>query len=152
MTPKTKTIAIIGAGPVGSYTAYLLAKQGFSVSLFDSKKLSGIGSPIQCTGLLTSELSQFMPIHKNFLINTFSHIQIFSPHQHNIILNKTEYLVDRKKFDQFVFDLAIKKGVKFYPQHELIEIKQVEVGKHELVFRCHNKNQTYSPDIIVGAD
>jgi len=143
-------IAIIGAGPVGSYAAYLLSKKGFQVALFDSKKASQIGSPIQCTGLLTSELKRFLPLNKDFLINTFSKIQVISPNQQKITLNKTEYLVDRKKFDQYVLNLAIKQGTTFYPEHKLIEIKSD--NKHILTFRYKKQTKTFSPDIIIGAD
>ncbi|MEM4264021.1 MAG: NAD(P)-binding protein, partial [Candidatus Woesearchaeota archaeon] len=42
-------ISIIGAGPVGSFAAYLLAKAGFEVSIFEEHEK--IGLPVQCTGL-----------------------------------------------------------------------------------------------------
>lgn len=144
-------IAIIGAGPVGSYAAYQLSKEGFKVNLFDTKKASQIGSPIQCTGLLTSELTKFLPLNKDFLINTFSNIQVFSPNKHQITLNKTEYLVDRKKFDQYIFNLAIKEGAKFYPQHKLIEIKQNN-EKHTTTFQHKKRTKSFTPDIVIGAD
>lgn len=147
-----KHIAIVGAGPVGSYAAYLLSKKGFKVRLFDKKKSSQIGSPIQCTGLLTSELKKFLPLDKNFIINTFSRIQISSPDQQQITLNKTEYLVDRQKFDQYILNLALKKGTTFYPEHSLVEIKPDGQNKHTLIFQ-HKKNlKSFFPDVIIGAD
>ncbi len=145
------SIAIIGAGPVGSYAAYQLSKEGFEVNLFDTKKASQIGSPVQCTGLLTSGIKRFIPLNKEFLINTFSHIQVFSPNKHQITLNKTEYLVDRKKFDQYIFNLAIKQGVVFHPQHKLTEIKDSK-GKYELTFKNKKQTKKFSPDVIIGAD
>jgi geranylgeranyl reductase family protein len=147
----TMDIAIIGAGPVGSYTAYLLSKKGFHVNLFDRKISSRVGHPIQCTGLLTSEIKKFLPLSKEFLINTFSHIQIFSP-QYQITLNKNEYLVDRNKFDQFILNLAIKRGTTFFPQHKLIKINRNTKGKHNLVFQYKDKLKMFSPDIIIGTD
>lgn len=148
-----KNIAIIGAGPVGSYAAYLLSKKGFPVSLFDKKKSSQIGSPVQCTGLLTPEIKRFLPLSKKFLVNTFSHIQVVcSSNQHQLSLNKTEYLVDRKKFDQFILKSALKQGVVFHPCHKLIEIKKNMEGKHNLIFQHKNKLKIFSPDLIIGAD
>ena len=159
-----KNIAIIGAGPVGSYAAYLLSKEGFHVDLFDAKKSSQIGSPIQCTGLLTSEIRKFLPLNKDFIINTFSHIQVVSPNQQKIIINKTEYLVDRKKFDQYIFNLALKQGTTFHSEHNLIGIKEntlifkltreersSSVSQKSLI-SVKNKTKTFSPDIIIGAD
>jgi geranylgeranyl reductase family protein len=145
------SIAIIGAGPVGSYAAYQLSKEGFEVNLFDTKKASQIGSPIQCTGLLTSEIKKFIPLKKDFLINTFSNIRVFSPDQQAITINKTEYLVDRTKFDQYILNLALKQGVVFHHQHKLTEIKEGK-GKRELTFKHKKQTRKFSPDIIIGAD
>ena len=50
-------IVIIGAGPFGCYAAYLLTKEGHEVSVYDRK--SQIGTPIQCTGILTKEFDKF---------------------------------------------------------------------------------------------
>ena len=55
-------ISIIGAGPAGLYTAYLLAKQGREVNVFEQDK--EIGLPIQCTGIITSHLKRFTEIKK----------------------------------------------------------------------------------------
>ena len=38
-------ITIIGGGPAGSYTGYLLAKKGFDVSIYEEH--AEIGNPIQ---------------------------------------------------------------------------------------------------------
>ena len=44
-------ITIVGAGPAGSYLAYLLAKQGEKVIVLEEH--SAVGSPVQCTGIVT---------------------------------------------------------------------------------------------------
>lgn len=154
--PPPMNIALIGAGPVGSYAAYLLSKKGFKVHLFDQKKPEQIGRPIQCTGLLTSELTKFLPLDSSFLTNiltnTFSQIEVSSPHHQKITLNKTEYLVDRPKFDQHFLALALKQGTIFYPQHKLTGIKKNQKQKYNLIFQTKNKLKIISPDIIIGAD
>ena len=141
-------IAIVGAGPIGSYAAYQLSKQGFNVHLFDQKPKKELGKPIQCTGLLTSEIKKFIPLNKNFLINTFSHVEVFSPTGKKIKINKTEYLVDRIKFDQHLLNLAIDQGTTFYPKHKLISI----TSNYQLIFKHKKKENVISPDIIIGAD
>ena len=67
-------IIIIGAGPIGCYAGYLLAKEGYEVDIYENH--SHIGSPIQCTGLLTSDFDQFNLPMDSFLVNTFSAILI----------------------------------------------------------------------------
>lgn len=145
-------IAVIGAGPAGSYVAYLLAKEGFKTELFEQKKAGQVGLPVQCTGLLTPEIEKFLPLSKDFLVNTFSRIQVFSPNQSPLSLNKTEYLVERRKFDQHILDLALQAGVSFHPEHQLVQIDKKPGQKTELVFRHQNQRKTFFPDIVIGAD
>ncbi|MBW3013904.1 NAD(P)-binding protein, partial [Candidatus Woesearchaeota archaeon] len=61
-----KTVAIIGGGPVGCHTGKLLAKAGFDVHIFEEHK--EIGKPVQCTGIISKNLKQIIPVDK-FLIN-----------------------------------------------------------------------------------
>lgn len=145
-------ITIFGAGPVGSYAAYLLSKAGFKVVLFDQKKVSQIGLPVQCTGLLTEEIKQFLPLDSSFLINSFSGIEVFSPAGRKICLNKTEFLVDRKKFDQHLLTLAVNAGANFYPQHRLIKVEKNSQGKVNLIVQNKNKLKVISPQVLIGAD
>ena len=91
-------IVIIGAGPIGSYAGYLLAKSGHDVNIYERKK--EIGSPIQCTGLLTADFDQFGLDKSYFLENSITKIEVNSINN-QLIINNKEYLVCRKKFDNF---------------------------------------------------
>src|SRR3989338_3503501 len=110
-------IAIIGAGPVGCYAGYLLAKKGHQVSIYENH--AQIGLPIQCTGLLTSDFDQFKLPMDSFLVNTFSKVEVYSP-KHKLEVNQKEYLVCRNKFDNFFGDLAKKEGAKVLLNHSFL--------------------------------
>ncbi len=140
-------IAIIGAGPIGSYAGYLLAKTGHIVSIYEKK--STIGLPIQCTGLLTADFEQFNLPLESFLVNTFSKLEINSPKGHKQELKQKEYLVCRKKFDQYLTHLAESAGAKIYLNHALVRkegqqlvIKDSKKGKEVII----------QPEIIIAAD
>src|SRR3989338_10215116 len=96
-------IAVIGAGPVGSYAAYLLAKSGHEVSVYEKK--NRIGTPIQCTGLLTADFDHFNLPLEPFLVNTFEKIEVNSLHK-KLIIKQKEYLVCRIRFDNYLAELA----------------------------------------------
>lgn len=147
-----KNIAVVGAGPVGSYTAYLLSQKGFKVHLFDRKKQSEIGLPYQCTGLLTYDIDKYFPLKKDFLINTFSQIELISPNQRKLLLNKKEYLINRVKFDRYLFGLALKQGTAFYPEHQLLKLVKNKRGKANLIFKTKAGLKIFTPDLIIGAD
>lgn len=140
-------IAIIGAGPVGSYAGYLLAKSGHSVAIYEKK--STIGWPIQCTGLLTADFEQFNLPLEPFLVNTFSKLEINSPQGHKQELKQKEYLVCRKKFDQYLAGLAESAGAKVYLNHAFIHKEG-----HQLIIKDNKKGNELKikPDLIIAAD
>ena len=63
MLPKNM-IAIVGAGPAGSYLGHLLAKEGKDVCIFEEH--SRIGSPVQCTGIVTHSIEKFLESYKGW--------------------------------------------------------------------------------------
>src|SRR3989338_4515495 len=139
-------IAIIGAGPVGCYAGYLLAKKGHQVSIYENH--AQIGLPIQCTGLLTSDFDQFKLPMDSFLVNTFSKVEVYSPKQ-RLEVKQKEYLVCRNKFDNFFANLAKKQGAKVLVNHSFMR----KEGK-ELVIKdsAKNKEKRISPDLVIAAD
>ena len=139
-------IAIIGAGPIGCYAAYLLAKQGHTINIYENH--SSVGSPIQCTGLLTADFDQFNLPMDSFLQNIFSEIEVYSPKE-SFIIKQKEYLVCRKKFDNFFGNLAKKAGAKIHLNHSF----QRKEGKKLIIKDTkNNKELTISPDLVIAAD
>ena len=115
-------ITIIGAGPSGCYTAYLLAKGSKEVQIFEEHK--EIGSPVQCTGLVTSSIKEILNIKKEMIINEIDKIKIFSKDNSlELKLKNKNFILDRKKFDNYLADLAISKGAKIFLNYKFIKDK-----------------------------
>ena len=109
-------ITVIGAGPAGSYTAYLLAKKGYNVSVYE--KNPKIGPPVQCTGILSDYFLSIMPPKEEFLLNTVTTTRIYAPNGSYVNANiKKNYVVCRKKFDNYIADMAKKQGAIFHLNH-----------------------------------
>lgn len=143
-------IDIIGAGPAGSYTAYLLAKRGHEVNVFE--KNSEIGKPVQCTGIISDYFTTIMKPKKDFVLNTVTKTRIYSPNKKYIETKiKKNYVVCRKKFDNYLANKAKKKGVQYYLNHSFSSYKK---ENNKIVSKINNKNkQIYSKvDILIGAD
>ncbi len=71
-------IAIVGAGPMGCYIAYLLARSGLRPTVFEEHK--NIGEPIQCTGIVTKKIEQVRDIEeelKGSILNKANKIRVF---------------------------------------------------------------------------
>jgi len=113
-------ITIIGAGPVGCYTGYLLAEQGHKVTIIEEHET--IGLPFQCTGIVSSEFADIIKIKRSFLKNTIKKARIYSP-EHNYFelkFSKANYVLDRTKLDQHLARKAQKSGVKILTRHRFI--------------------------------
>src|SRR3989344_3361016 len=136
---KRVMISIIGAGPAGSYLASLLDDE---IRIFDYKK--EIGKPIQCTGVLTNKFESFIK-EKKFVDNRILNIELNSKNEsYTIKLKKPEFIIDRHKYDNYLLEKAIDKGVKFYPKHMLKDF-----SKNKIYF---SNSKAYETDILVGAD
>lgn len=140
-------VSIVGAGPSGSYAAYLLAKNGFKVSLYEEHKV--IGRPIQCTGLITASLDNVIRVDDDCIVNKVKNVRLIAPDKEEIILRlrKKNYVVDRALFDRFFNELAVNCGAKCNLNHKLIGFKDVG-NEIEMNF----KNKMVKTDILVGAD
>ncbi len=140
-------ITIIGAGPAGSYLAYLLAKKGKEVTLVEEH--DKIGSPVQCTGIVTGSIEKFVKLKNNVIAKRLSKVIVVSQN------NKTEAEVDeivmwRNKFDEFMAEKAQDEGVKILVNHQFLGFN----GRTSLKIRDKkNKNiKEIKSDFIIGAD
>jgi len=107
-----KTVSIIGAGPVGNYLAYLLAKK-FKVEVYEEHK--EIGKPVQCAGIVTSEFKKIIKPRDEFVINKTDKARVFAPNGTFLEIKvKPNYILDRAKFDRFLYEKALERGVKYY--------------------------------------
>tara|TARA_Y100000310_G_C20646444_1_gene796902 strand:- start:385 stop:1464 length:1080 start_codon:yes stop_codon:yes gene_type:complete len=136
-------ISIIGAGPVGNFLAYNLAKQGKKVSVYEDHKK--IGLPIQCTGIITPELHSFMKINSKFVVNKIAKAKIYAPNGESIIVKfqREDIIVNRTKFDAYLGEMAKKEGVKYHLGHRY----KSNDGK-----TLHINDKHVKTDVLVGAD
>jgi geranylgeranyl reductase family protein len=111
---KKFDVAVIGAGPVGSYTAYRLAKMGFRVVLLEEHAV--VGEPRHCTGVLGREAYDLFPeLPKEAIQAHLSAAWIVSPSGERVRTNWFEgqaFVVHRTLFDQYLSNLAVEAGVE----------------------------------------
>tara|TARA_Y100000310_G_scaffold94401_1_gene92008 strand:+ start:6134 stop:7171 length:1038 start_codon:yes stop_codon:yes gene_type:complete len=109
-------IYIIGAGHAGCYAAYLLAKQNHTVEILEKNKI--IGSPAQCTGIVTRDIDSLLKIPNKLIHTTINHARIHAPNKEfvKVKLKNGNYILKRTQFVQHIADLAEKQGVKIKQQ------------------------------------
>jgi digeranylgeranylglycerophospholipid reductase len=123
MRNKQHDVIVVGAGPVGSYTAYLLAKEGLDVGVFERNP--AIGRDVNCTGIVSPECLQKFNLPDEVVSRPISSIKAISP-SGNVIryqaASPLAYVVNRGLFDSEVHNIAQKEGVTTYLNTKVEEI------------------------------
>ncbi len=142
-------ISIIGAGPVGSYLAYLLAREGREVTVYEEH--NQIGKPIQCTGLITNYLTELMDVKKEFLVNVIKRVRVFSPNgEHIEVKLKDNYVVDRQKFDSHIANMATDAGADCVLNARFLSCRQGSNVSFQIKENGEIKEK--KSEFLIGAD
>lgn len=116
---------VIGAGPIGSYLARLLASDGFRVAIFDRKK--EVGKDVLCSGIIGSEPYREFNLPEEAIISRISDGSLFSPsmiqfyYSHDLPF---AYIADREKLDKILYRRAVEKGVEAFLGSSVIDLEK----------------------------
>lgn len=140
------TISVIGAGPAGSYSAYLLAKEGFSVNIYEEHDV--VGKPVQCTGITTSFIENYIKNDADFVVNKIDRVKVHSYNNSvEFKLKRKNVVMDRCGMDNFFLNKALDEGARLFTGHRFIE-----ANNDELIFKKDNKKLNVKKDMVIGAD
>ena len=104
-------VAVVGAGPIGSYTAYQLADMGFDTIMIDAKK--DIGSNVICAGVISKEAFRRYELPTESILSRIDTAAFVSPSGKQLAYQPKEvfcYVVDRQKFDHGLYKQATSVG------------------------------------------
>jgi geranylgeranyl reductase family protein len=138
-------IAVVGAGPGGSWSAILLARRGHSVTLLDPQ------APWEkpCGGGVTFRaLDRFDIFAGDLPRKKIEEITVFFGDKNSVkvIPRNSLVIVSRRELGQFLIDEAIRSGVRIL--HERVTSLQPERTR----WRIATKTQVFNADFVVGAD
>ncbi len=145
-------ISVIGAGPAGSYAAYLLAKEGKDVCVFEEH--ADIGKPVQCTGIVTGSINSIIRLKKDIITNKISKAVIHSPDKSSVEfkLKDPNLIIDRQKFDSYLADMAISKGAKIFLRSRFVGLKKEKGRVVSIAVEQKNSIARIKATHLVGAD
>ncbi len=108
-------VVVVGAGPVGSTAARYAAMNGAKVLLLEEH--SSIGSPVGCTGLLSTRAVEECELRPSdeFVFNSVRGAFVHAPDGQCLPIDgkKTKaYVVSRKNFDRTLAVMAVEEGVE----------------------------------------
>lgn len=136
-------VIIVGAGPIGSYTARLLQKKGIEPQLIEEHK--EIGRPVHCAGVVGSG------VFKKSLINLpldsisleLDGAEFFYGGESFIIRRKAvAYVIDRA-----IFDKTLGAGLDVKYETKFLGLEKVKNG-----YIIETDKGDFRADIVIGAD
>ena len=141
------SVAIVGAGPAGSYCAYELAKKGIFPLIFD------FAHPREkpCGGLLPSNAQELFPFLKTIPISHSerSAMIVITPSGRRIVigLRKGKFMgFSRLEFDGYLLDMAVNQGA------ELVEEKVIGIENNRDHWMVRTEKHSFAVKTLVGAD
>jgi len=147
-------VVVVGAGPIGAIAARCSAEDGARTLLLEEH--SSIGSPVQCTGLISTEAlheSGLKP-ESSFVHQRIRGANVYSPSGHSIKIDggKTKaYVIDRKIFDRALVARALDVGAEIMLSARATAIKNTEDGT-VLTLRRPSIPQKIWARVVIGAD
>jgi len=145
-------VIIIGASGPGLFTAYLLAKGGCEVEVYE--RMPTLGWPPR-TIIVTSKLNEILEfIPEEAIINQVNYLELFSKSSSaRVSLSCPDLVVERKKLIELLARMAAAAGAKINLGHQFEGLarlgKKVVVGLKDLETKEERQIPT---DILVGAD
>ena len=136
-------IVIVGAGPVGCYTAQLLKNYNIKTRLIEEDQ--EVGKPIRCAGLVGRQVFEktLLPLSKSSIINRIDGASFFyGDDNFQIKREGVAYVIDRARFDK-----DISEGLEVECGKRLVEIKE---GRTGYILKT-NEDDIYA-DLVIGAD
>lgn len=127
-------ITIIGGSISGSVLAYLLAREGYEVRVYEQKKQKDIGNKL-CANIVTKSFLKYIKnlgISPKEIIESRFEKAVFLLDKEKFVFPVEDYKINRQKFIDLLIKKSKKAGVKFYFGKKIKEIN--------------------FQDIIIGAD
>jgi len=137
---------IIGAGPIGLYTAWLLENIGLKILIIEEHE--EIGKPVQCSGLIPKDVEKILSkkFFDGIIENEINESYLSTPSGFRARIlkkNPIAYVVDREKFDKKIAE-NVESEILFKTRAEQINIERyAEVKTKSGIFRS---------EILIGCD
>ena len=136
-------IVIVGAGPVGCYTAQLLRHYGIKTRIIEEH--NEVGKPVKCAGIVGRPVFEKLIIApvKSSMVNQINGALFFYQKENfKIMREKVAYVIDRERFDK---DLS--NGLKIEYRKKLLKIEKEGAG-----YQLTTDNDEIYADMVIGAD
>ncbi|MGA1866474.1 MAG: geranylgeranyl reductase family protein [Thermoplasmatota archaeon] len=153
---STADITIIGAGPIGSYAAWMLSRRGFSVTILEEHPETG--RPEQCAGLVNRtmfDLPELDRLLDNVRLNDIIGADIYSPAGNSLALRAGKVKavsMDRARFDKQLFRNAANAGAETMLSTKAIDVERKEDDRFKVHYKGLSGEGAIDTRLLIGCD
>jgi digeranylgeranylglycerophospholipid reductase len=139
-------VAIIGAGPAGTYAAYSAAKAGLRTAVFEEHER--IGEPVHCGECLSLLATQRLGLQlpEEAISAPAKGIRVVWPNRSYSFITEPGFSLEKEKFEQFLGKIGQEAGAAYKMRHRVTALEQ-EAGS----WRISTTQGEYSAKIIIDA-
>jgi len=148
-------VVVVGAGPCGSFAAFVAAKLGADVVVCEEHKK--IGVPAHCPGHLSiSGLRRLgLKLPSRLVENEFRGAVFYSPSGKQFTLRlefPTTCVVNRELFDQYLADLAKKAGAQYHLQSRVESLAIERDSAKGIVVNREGARENIPSEVVIDAE
>ena len=148
----TKDVSIIGGSAAGCYTAYLLARRGVKVRLFEAAERI---DPTPRSLIVTDYIEDLLgPVAQNAVINKIRRFELFTDGRvATVTLHKPDWVIERNKLIKELSEKAKAYGAQVLTGRRFLGLKpNGSVLRLAVSVRGDSRPAEETAEIVVGAD
>ena len=117
-------VAIIGAGPAGTFAAYACAKKNLRAAVFEEHEK--IGEPVHCGECLSELAAQRLGLElpDEAISSRAKGIRVVWPGRSNSFIEEPGYSLEKEKFEQWLAKLGSETGANYKMRHRATGLKR----------------------------
>lgn len=122
-------VVVVGGGPAGLYAADCVARQGWSVAVFEEHH--EIGRPVHCTGILAKEAFRRFTLPQTSILAEHGATRFYSPAGYELsyqTVTPEAVIVDRQSFDLGLAAQAQNRGARLFSGTRVTRIRRSDEG------------------------
>jgi digeranylgeranylglycerophospholipid reductase len=155
MKNPTYDTLVIGAGPAGLLAAQEIALKGYSVGVLEEHQK--VGEPDHCAGLLSLPGLRALNLNvpENVIQNRVIGAKIYAPSGHSVSIergNREAVVVDRRKFDAWLAERALKHGASVSTNAKVTRIQPDQTANYLAHIQGQDTSSEVTARIIIDAE